>query len=269
MSGIMKIVVLVFAVLVLLIAGSVFFVTMLSDRQQERANAAAVEAERAQIQDELIRQLENPEGVTADDISSTTDRSIAMIERMSKDVSEKDKKIMGALTTLMQDVRNQTVAYTEATDRFVTDGGIAIETAETKEELEKRKVELAELQRMNQKIIDTFKTLEADFTKKLMDVGATRTEAAENAKILSQSANADMVVKIREKDTVMFDAANDLISLGIEKWGSWSLDEESESILFETDADAERFGSAMAKFETAANEQAELQMEMARQMRQQ
>lgn len=211
--------------------------------------------------DDLVTRMQNGENVSADAIRHINEFAAAA-DRVAA-VGRKDEQGLVILATAMQTLELPLTAYLAAVDTYAEAGGADVTAISSLEDILLQVELIDEVIDRCRRFSDAYMQLEPIIRRELHAEGFPPDRIEYFISHWKPGARPDMAEKLRELEIISLQEDKRMLQFFTVRMGTWSIDDDG-FIVFENEDDYGSFGILWQASDTAANNYAAYQKEMAR-----
>ena len=230
------------------------------------ARMAAMQAQRQQNQQQLVDAMDQ----LHDDYSKALDsgefyvapeRARQIADTLERAASGTPDAIMArAAADLLREMAQHAQPYEQAARQLMAAGGVQPAGLDTVAAIDARLKLVQEFAAANEQFDQVLAAVPAQTRARLKQAGAP--DVAAEAFMRGANRNLILVREVRRTDRQLAVLMADTLGLLKSAWGAWELDRSTGSLLFERDADLNRYQQLVTQIQTVAVEQEGYQRQM-------
>jgi len=190
------------------------------------------------------------------------------IEKQSAKLTGRDADIAKAMSVEMRRLGVVAKEYNDALAALQDAGGFECDRNTTRDQLAQKIALTDDLGEANERFSRVYAELPVDLQRRLKDLGIGERDRQVIIDGWRKGAQIDLIQAMRNCDRQIVESGRGMLTTLHDRWGTWRIDTNSNTIDFESSLDANAFDRYRAALDAAAAKQAEVQEQILRVQRQ-
>ena len=233
-----------------------------------RENTSKVKLAMEQVdkqREKTINKLASGENLNASDVKEMSTAANRLMN--SAGSNPMDEKIRKAASATITAVMEESADYATATEQCTKAGGVRPRSLTSVDVIEQRIGMVQRLIKKNDHLIELVTNLPETLNNNLAQYGIDEPRRHQLAAQAFANSNMDLILKGRQLEKEIFTLFLKQLQLLKDSWGKWSVDPQSEKILFENTETLKLYNQLGVQINDMLNQQNQVQQEVVTRIR--